>query len=176
MKRLAFALSLVAATAAASPLTAQTRNDGPWWDPAKTGTRSGSTDRVDDRGRIYDDRRDDRRVYDDRIYRDRDARNDGQWHRESRDRYGHVTYVRRRVTSSGDIVIERARRDQYGRMQIISRRVVDRNARNTRYDDRVYRGNTRNDRWEQNGGHDNGKHNGWYKDKNKNKNKNKGRR
>ena len=68
MKKIAFAFGLVAATAFAAPLAAQQRNDGPWWDPANTGTRT-SDRRADTRdGRIYDGR-----VYDSR-------RADGRWH------------------------------------------------------------------------------------------------
>ncbi|MDQ3242108.1 MAG: hypothetical protein M3Q09_00030 [Gemmatimonadota bacterium] len=163
MKRLAFVLSFAAAAALASPLAAQ-NNDGPWWDPGRNGSTSG---RVDDRnGTIYDNRG---------VYRDGNRnRADGQWHTDSRDRNGNMIYVRRRVNSNGDLVIERARRDRNGRFTIINRRVVDHNVRNDRvrsdrsdrrdddrWEDRDRDG--RNDRWEQNGGHDNGRHNGKYK-------------
>jgi hypothetical protein len=177
MKRLAFALGLVAATALAAPLAAQSRNDGPWWDPANTGTRSGTTDRVDNRsGTIYNDGR----VYDSRTA-------DGQWRRVSRDRNGNYIYVRTVRDRNGNVVQERARRDSRGRMVILDRRVVssarrsddrvydrnrnDRDRNNDGYEDGGY-GRDRNDRWDQNNGHDNGKHNGQYK----NKNKGKGRR
>ena len=177
MKRIAFALGLLAVTAAAAPLSAQSRNDGPWWDPANTGGRSGSSGRVDTRdGRIYNDGR----IYDSR-------RADGQWRREGRDRSGNIIYVRTRYDSNGNLIRERARRDTWGRYRVIDRRVIQyanrRNGRiyrdRDRNDDGWYDrdGRRRNDRWAQNNGHDNGKHTGWYKDKNKNKNnKNKGRR
>jgi len=166
MKRLAFALGLVAATAFAAPLAAQSRNDGPWWDPANTGTRSGSNDRVDNRtGTIYNDGR----VYDSRTA-------DGQWRRVSRDRNGNYIYVRTVRDRNGNVIQERARRDSGGRMVILDRRVVS-SARRTDnrvydrdrdgYDDRYERNRDRNDRWDQNNGHDNGKHNGHYKNKGK---------
>jgi len=170
MKRIAFSLGLVAATMAAAPLAAQSRNDGPWWDPANTGTRSGSSTRVDRDGRIYNDGRvnDNRGVYDSR-------RADGQWRRESRDRRGDVTYVRMRYDRSGNLIRERARRDRVGRFRIFDRDVIQTSRRNNRiyrdrdrddddddrWDDR--RGRSRNNRWAQNNGHDNGKHLGWYK-------------
>jgi hypothetical protein len=168
MKRIAFALGLVAATMTAAPLAAQQRNDGPWWDPANTGGRSGST-RVDTRdGRIYNDGR----VMDTR-------RADGQWRREGRDRSGNILYVRTRYDANGNLIQERARRDTFGRYRVVDRRVIQyANRRNDRRDndrnndgwyDRDGRG--RNDRWDQNNGHDNGKHNGQHKNKHKGKNK-----
>ena len=170
MKRITFALGLVAATAFAAPLAAQQRSDGPWWDPANTGTRSGSTGRVDTRdGRIYNDGR----IYDGRVY---DARRvDGQWRRVGRDRNGNMVYQRLRYDRNRNVVREAAVRDRSGRYRVFDRDIVQRASRrnNGDWDDRD--GRDRNDRWDQNNGHDNGKHNGWYKDKNKNKNKNKGR-
>lgn len=164
MKRITFALGLVVATALAAPLEAQSRNDGPWWDPANTGGRSGTDARVDDR-RV--DRRDGRIYNDGRIYDSRRA--DGRWHAEGRDRYGNIIYVRTRYDRNGNLIREVARRDRRGRYDVIQRRVIQSaNRRNDgRYDNR-----DRNDRWDQNDGHDNGRHNGKYK----NKNKNKGRR
>lgn len=165
MKRILFALGLVAATSVTAPLAAQTRNDGPWWDPSNTGTRTDS--RTDTRTR-------DGRVYNDgRIYDSRSA--DGQWHRVGRDRSGTYIYERRRYDSRGNLVLERARRDSRGRYTIVDRRVIQsanrRDGRygrdDDRYDDRYGRG--KNDRWDQNDGHDNGKHNGKYKNKNKGK-------
>ncbi len=164
MKKIAFALGLVAATAFAAPLAAQQRNDGPWWDPANTGTRTSG--RVDTRdGRIYDGRVSDSRT-----------RADGRWHAEGRDRSGNVIYVRTRYDNNGNLIREAARRDRLGRYNIIDRRVIQSaNRRNDRYDrDGRYDGRDRNDRWDQNNGHDNGKHKGQYK--NKGKNKGKGRR
>lgn len=169
MKRIALALGLVAATAMAAPLSAQSRNDGPWWDPANTGTRTDSRGRIDTRdgrihndGRIYDSRRDSRRA-------------DGRWHAASRDRRGNVIYVRTRYDSQRNVIREWATRDRLGRYRVIERRVIQSaNRRNDdRYDDRYddRRGRDRNDRWSQNNGRDNGKHSGWYKDKNKNKGK-----
>lgn len=170
MKRIAFALSLVAATAFAAPLAAQQRNDGPWWDPANTGTRTGNDGRVDTRdGRIYDGRVNDGRIYDQR-------RADGQWRREGRDRYGNVIYTRTRYDRNGNLIREAARRDRLGRYQIIDRRVIQTaNRRNDRYDNDNRYGRGKNDRWDQNGGHDNGKHSGWYKDKHKNKGRSNGK-
>lgn len=175
MKRTLFALGLVAATAFAAPLAAQSRNDGPWWDPANTGNRG--TDSRD--GRVYDDGR----IYDNgRVY---DSRNtDGRWRRVGRDRNGNYIYARNRYDSNRNLIQELARRDSYGRYRVYDRRVVQHaNRRNDRYDndrnndgweDRR-NGRDRNDRWDQNNGHDNGRHNGQYKNKNKNKGKN-GRR
>jgi hypothetical protein len=169
MKRLALAMGLVAAAAFAAPLAAQSRNDGPWYDPANTGTRSGSTARVDNRNGVYNDGR---------ISDSRTA--DGRWHRVN-DRNGNAYYVRTRYDSNGNLIQERATRNFLGQYRVVDRRVIqyarnsndryDRNGRNDRdgrYDDR----RDRNDRWDQNNGHDNGKHNGQYK----NKGKNKGRR
>ena len=173
MKRTLFALGIVAATLAAAPLAAQSRTDGPWWDPANTGNR-GTVDSRD--GRIYGDGR---------IYDSRSA--DGRWRRAGRDRNGNYVYARQRYDSNGNLVRELARRDSLGRYRVYDRRVVQyANRRNDRYDDRYdydrnndgyddrRHGRDRNDRWDQNNGHDNGKHNGQYK--NKNKNKGKGRR
>ena len=171
MKRIAFALGLVAATALAAPLAAQQRNDGPWWDPANTGTRT-ETSRD---GRVYDGRTRDGRIYDSR-------RADGRWHAQGRDRNGNIIYVRTRYDRNGNLIREAARRDRLGRYRVIDRRVIQSaNRRNDRWDDRRdrdddrwddrRRGRDRNDRWDQNGGHDNGKHNGWYKNKGKSKGK-----
>jgi hypothetical protein len=174
MKRLAFVMSLVAATAFAAPLAAQSSN-GPWWDPANTGSRG--TDSRND-GRIYDDGRvsNDGRIYDTR-------NTDGRWRRVGRDNRGNYIYARNRYDSNGNLVQELARRDTLGRYRVYDRRVVQyaRNSRNRGiydrdndrnndgYEDSRY-GRGKNDRWDQNNGHDNGKHNG------KNKNKNNGRR
>jgi hypothetical protein len=171
MKRITFAL--VAATLFAAPLAAQQRNDGPWWDPANTGSRSGSTERVDTRdGRIYDR---DGRIYDDRrVYDSR--RVDGQWRRVGRDRSGRTVYARTVRDRNHNVVREIAVRDRNGRYRVVDRDIVQRASRRNDGDwDRRANGRDRNDRWDQNNGHDNGKHSGWYKDKNKNKNKNKGR-
>jgi hypothetical protein len=151
MKRFVFALGLAAATAFAAPLAAQSRNDGPWWDPANTGSR-GTVDTRSRDGRIYDSRR-----------------ADGQWRRIGRDRNGDYVYERTRRERNGNVVLERARRDSLGRYRIIDRRVIQSDRRNDRYDDRYddRYGHGKNDRWDQNNGHDNGKHNGWYKNKGK---------
>jgi hypothetical protein len=154
MKRLTFALGLAAAAAFAAPLAAQSRSQGPWWDPANTGNRSGTVDSrngtVNNDGRIYDSRN-----------------TDGQWRRAGRDNSGNYIYVRNRYDSNGNLVQETARRDRLGRYQVINRRVVQyaNNRNNGRYDDR--NGRDRNDRWDQNNGHDNGRHNGQYKNKSK---------
>ena len=176
MKRLAFALSLVAATAFAAPLAAQSSN-GPWWDPANTGNRTDSRN-----GGVYNDGRvsNDGRIYDTR-------NTDGRWRRVGRDNRGNYIYARNRYDSNGNLVQELARRDTLGRYRVYDRRVVQyaRNNRNNRgvYDRDTDRNNdgyqdrydkNGNDRWAQNNGHDNGKHNGQYK--NKNKNQNNGRR
>ena len=174
MKRFAFALGLVAATAFAAPLAAQSRNDGPWWDPANTGNRGSTTTRD---GRVYDDGR----IYNDgRIY---DSRNtDGRWRRVGRDRNGNYIYARNRYDSNRNLIQELARRDTLGRYRVYDRRVIqyanrrgvydrrDNDRNNDGWDDR-YNGRDKNDRWDQNNGHDNGKHKGWYKNKNKGKNK-----
>jgi hypothetical protein len=169
MKRLTFALGLAAAAAFAAPLAAQSRSQGPWWDPANTGNRSGTVDSrngtVNNDGRIYDSRN-----------------TDGQWRRAGRDNSGNYIYVRNRYDSNGNLVQETARRDRLGRYQVINRRVVQyANSRNNRVYDRNDRrdndrnndgyydqnGRDRNDRWDQNNGHDNGRHNGQYKNKSK---------
>jgi len=157
MKRLTFALGLAAAAAFAAPLAAQSRSQGPWWDPANTGTRSGTVDSrnsgVYNNGRVYDSRN-----------------TAGQWRRVGRDNSGNYIYVRNRYDSNGNLIQETARRDRLGRYQVINRQVVQyansRNNRrdNDRWDDRND-GRDRNDRWDQNNGHDNGRHNGQYKNK-----------
>ncbi len=177
MKRFAFKLGLVAATAlAAAPLAAQSRNDGPWWDPGNTGGRTTSGD---NRGTVYG--------RNETVYGSRD---DGQWKQKGRDSRGNFIFVRRRTDRSGNVIEDRARRDTRGQFHIIDSRVVKYANRNDRriYDNRgVYDRNDRdgdrnndgyidqkvkngkNDRWDQNDGHDNGKHNGKYKNKGKNK-------
>ncbi len=176
MKRFAFAMSLVAATAFAAPLAAQSSN-GPWWDPSNTANRG-----TDSRnGGIYNDGRvsNDGRIYDSR-------NTDGRWRRVARDNRGNYIYARNRYDSNGNLVQELARRDTLGRYRVYDRRVVqyannrnnrgiyDRNRDNDRnndgYEDRARRSD-KNDRWDQNNGHDNGKHNGQYKNKNKNNGK-----
>jgi hypothetical protein len=168
MKRLTFALGLAAAAAFAAPLAAQSRSQGPWYDPANTGTRSGTVESRN--GQVYNDGR---------IY---DTRNtDGQWRRAGRDNSGNYLYVRNRYDSNGNLIQETARRDTLGRYRVISRQVVQSaNNRNNRNNRGVYnndrdndrnndgwedqgKGRDRNDRWDQNNGHDNGKHNGQYK-------------
>jgi len=175
MKRLAFALSLVAATAFAAPLAAQSSN-GPWWDPGNT--RNRSTDSRN--GGVYNDGRvsNDGRIYDTR-------NTDGRWRRVGRDNRGNYIYARNRYDSNGNLVQELARRDTLGRYRVYDRRVVQyaRNNRNGRgvydrdndrdndrnndgWEDNNRYGQGKNDRWDQNNGHDNGKHNGQYKNKN----------
>src|SRR6476659_6935902 len=164
MKRLAFALSLVAATAFAAPLAAQSSN-GPWWDPGNTGNRS-----TDSRnGGIYNDGRvsNDGRIYDTRS-------TDGRWRRVGRDNRGNYIYARNRYDSNGNLVQELARRDTLGRYRVYDRRVVqyarnnrngggvydrDNDRNNDGYEDNDRYGRGKNDRWDQNNGHDNGKHN-----------------
>lgn len=183
MKRIAFTLGLFAATSLAAPLAAQSGN-GPWWDPANTGNRGTADTRngtIHDRnGTVYDRNG---RVMDRRGTVYGSSRADGQWRRQGRDRNGNYIYVRTRYDASGNLVQERALRDTLGRYRVIDRRVIrnvndrrrdrdrDNDRNNDGWEDRRTR--DRNDRWEQNDGHDNGKHNGWYKDKNKDKNKGK---
>ena len=164
MKKITFALGLVAAAAFAAPMEAQSRSDGPWWDPANTGARTDTRDgRVNNDGRVNSDGR----IYDER-------RADGRWHTIGRDRSGNVIYQRTRRDSNGNLIRETARRDRLGRYQVLDRRVIQSaSRRNDRYDDR--NGRDRNDRWDQNDGHDNGKHNGQYKNKGKSNGKSKGR-
>ncbi|HEX2721576.1 MAG TPA: hypothetical protein VHM24_01560 [Gemmatimonadaceae bacterium] len=175
MKRFVFALGLVGATTFAAPLAAQSRNDGPWWDPSNTGSRQPADTRS---GTIYDR---DGGIYDRNGTISR-SRADGQWHRVGRDNSGNFVYARVRRDSNGRLIEERARRDTRGQYRVFDRRVLNSNTRgvydrdrnNDGYEDRTVRDSRvpdRNDRWEQNNGHDNGKHNGWYKNKNKNKNK-----
>ena len=171
MKRFALTLSLVAATAmAAAPLAAQTRGNGPWWDPGRTQpqTSGRNGDVYGNNGRV-DGRRNTQQA-------------DGVWRADSRDRNGNTIYVRTRYDSDGNLVREYATRNIIGRYSVIDRQVLGNNNNrgtygNNRgtYDQRgTYdRRNDRNsnDRWDQNNGHDNGRHNGRYKDKNKNKDK-----
>ncbi len=183
MKRFAFALSLVAATAmATAPLAAQTRTNGPWWDPGRTQTqtqgRNGGTV-YGNNGNVYG----------------RNTQADGVWRADSRDRNGHTIYVRTRYDSNGHLVREYATRNIIGRYSVIDRQVLSngnnrgtygnrgthdsggtygRRGNDSRRDDGDEddgysgRGNRNsNDRWDQSNGHDNGKHNGRYKNKNK---------
>jgi len=177
MKRFSFAMGLVAATMFAAPLAAQSRNDGPWWDPSNTGSR-GSVDTRN--GQVYDRNG---QIYDRNGNVYGSSRADGQWRRTStRDRNGNIIYVRTRRDSNGNVIQERARRSTRGQYQVIDRRVVSR-ASDRRNDGHVYGRNdndrnndgwedrrSKNDRWDQNNGHDNGRHNGKYKNK-KNKNR-----
>jgi len=159
MKRLAFALSLVAATAFAAPLAAQ----GPWYDPNGTGQRT-NQGRVDRNGNIYDNSG----VYNRGGY---DIPADGRWHRVGTDRQGRTIYMRERYDSYGNLVQEAATRNWLGQYHVIDSRVVSNARNNGRYDRGTYgnngrydsRGRDRNDRWDQNNGHDNGRHNGQYK-------------
>ena len=131
MKRIAFVFGLAAATAFAAPLAAQSRNDGPWYDPSNTGRTSGG--RVDSRDTRVDSR--DGRVYDSRVYNDRRA--DGQWRRAGRDRNGNTIYARTRYDSNRNIVREVAVRDRLGRYRVIDRDIVQyANRRDDRYDRR----------------------------------------
>ena len=171
MKRLAFALSLVAATAFAAPLAAQR----PWYDPNGTGQRT-NQGRVDRNGNIYDNGG----VYNRGGY---DIPADGRWHKVGTDRQGRTIYMRERYDSNGNLIQETATRNWLGQYSVLDRRVVSNARNNGRYDRGTYgrngtyerngrydsRGRDRNDRWDQNNGHDNGRHNGWYKNKGKNK-------
>ena len=164
MKRFAFALSLVAATAmAAAPLAAQTRNDGPWWDPGRTQTQTQGRNG----GTVYGN---------DRNVDGRNAQADGVWRATSRDRNGNTIYVRTRYDSNGNLVREWATRNIIGRYSVIDRRVVSNANNRGSYGNRgTYDRNSSrnsNDRWDQNNGHDNGKHKGQYKNKNKNRGRN----
>jgi hypothetical protein len=163
MKRLAFALSLVAATAFAAPLAAQ----GPWYDPTGTGQRT-NQGRVDRNGNIYNGG-----VYQNGRY---DVPADGRWYKMGTDRQGHTIYVRERYDSQGNLIQEAATRNWLGHYSVIDSRVVSYARNNGRYDRGTYGNNgrydgtygrDRNDRWDQNNGHDNGKHKGQYKNRNK---------
>ncbi|HUQ98607.1 MAG TPA: hypothetical protein VM166_04070 [Gemmatimonadaceae bacterium] len=117
MKRIAYTLSLVAATAmAAAPLAAQSGN-GPWWDPGRTQTRSSQGGSVYDRdGSVYSQQA------------------DGQWRADSRDRNGNTIYVRTRYDSDGRLVREWATRNIIGRYNVIDRQYLDdRRSDNGRY-------------------------------------------
>ncbi len=154
MKRLAFALSLIAAAAVAAPLAAQ----GPWYDPTGTGQHT-NQGRVDRNGSIYNGG-----VYQNGGY---NIPADGQWHRMGTDRQGRTIYMRERYDSYGNLIQEAATRNFLGHYSVIDSRVVAyaRNNNNGRYDRGVYDNNRRNsnDRWDRNNGHDNGRHNGQYK-------------
>jgi hypothetical protein len=166
MKRFAYTLGLVAATIlTAAPLAAQSGN-GPWWDPGRTQTRT--QPRTGQNGSVYG--------RDGNVY-GQNTQADGQWRAYSRDRNGNTIYMRTRYDSNGNLVREYATRNIIGRYNVIDRQVLSNN--NGQYGNRGNRGtydrvNT-NDRWDQNNGHDNGKHNGQYKNKNKNKNKDRDR-
>ncbi len=191
MKRIAFALSLVAATAmAAAPLAAQTRSNGPWWDPGRTQTQT----QPRNGGSVYGNNG--------HVYGQQNEHADGVWRAYSHDRNGNTVYMRTRYDSNGNLVREYATRNIIGRYSVIDRQVLGNNSNNNRgtYGRRGTYGNNQgtygnrrrdnegdddnnggysgrgnqdsNDRWDQNNGHDNGKHNGQYKNKNKNKNKN----
>lgn len=172
MKRIAYILSLVAATAmAAAPLAAQQSGNGPWWDPGRTQTRSGQN------GTVYGGQQNGS------VYGQQNTQADGQWRAYSRDRNGNTIYMRTRYDSNGNLVREYATRNIIGRYNVIDRQVLSNNngqygtygSQRGTYDTRgTYDPRNSNDRWDQNNGHDNGKHNGQYKNKNKNKNKGRG--
>jgi len=182
MKRFSFAMSLVAATMFAAPLAAQSRNTGPWWDPSNTAsrvdTRNGSV--YDRNGNVYDRNGN---VYDrnGNVVYSGNTPVDGKWHAAGRDRSGNNVYVRTRYDSNGNIVQEAAHRNILGRYSVFDSQVVrNANGNNTgvygrndrdRNNDGWEDGRARNDRWDQNNGHDNGRHNGRYKNKNKNSNR-----
>jgi len=174
MKRFAFVLSLVAATAmAAAPLAAQSSSNGPWWDPGRTqpqtSGRQGTVYGGHQNGSVYGQQQ--------------NQQADGVWRAYSRDRNGNTVYMRTRYDSNGNLVREYATRNIIGRYSVIDRQVLSNNNgqygnqhgtydRNGTYNNGTYdrRGNQNsNDRWDQNNGHDNGRHNGQYKNKNKNK-------
>ncbi|HEY8165938.1 MAG TPA: hypothetical protein VIF83_10345 [Gemmatimonadaceae bacterium] len=54
----------------------------------------------------------------------------GSWQVAGRDSYGRTIYVRRRVDSNGNVIIERARRNSLGQMVVIDRQVQSRGSRN----------------------------------------------
>jgi hypothetical protein len=160
---------------AAAPLAAQTRSNGPWWDPGRTQTttRNGGTVYGGRNGSVYG--------------RNGSVQADGVWRADSRDRNGNTIYVRTRYDSNGNLIREYATRNIIGRYSVIDRQVLSNgNSRGTygnrgsygtygnqsgrRGDDQDEddgygrRGDENsNDRWGQNNGHDNGRHNGWYK-------------
>jgi hypothetical protein len=108
MKRIAYTLSLVAATAlAAAPLAAQSGN-GPWWDPGRTQTRT-----TPQGGQVYGRNGS---VYD---------QADGQWRADGQDRNGNTVYVRTRYDSNGQLVREWATRNIIGRYNIIDRQYLN---------------------------------------------------
>ncbi|MEO5904581.1 MAG: hypothetical protein ABIQ55_11245 [Gemmatimonadaceae bacterium] len=171
MKRLAYVLSLVAATAmAAAPLAAQSSGNGPWWDPGRTQPETSGR-----HGTVYGGHQNGS------VHGQQNQQADGVWRAYSRDRNGNTVYMRTRYDSNGNLVREYATRNIIGRYSVIDRQVLSNNngdngqyghQRGT-YDTRgTYdrrRNDDRNDRWDQNNGHDNGKHNGRYKNKNKNR-------
>jgi hypothetical protein len=108
MKRIAYALSFVAAAAmAAAPLAAQSSN-GPWWDPGRTQTQTRG-------GTVYG--------RNSNVYGNQQA--DGQWRADSRDRNGNTIYVRTRYDSNGNLIREYATRNIIGRYNIISQQVLN---------------------------------------------------
>ncbi|MEP6509592.1 MAG: hypothetical protein ABJC63_15305 [Gemmatimonadales bacterium] len=162
MKRIAYVLGLVAATAmAVAPLAAQSSGNGPWWDPGRTQPQTSGR-----QGTVYGGRNG--TVHG----QQQNTQADGVWRAYSRDRSGNTVYMRTRYDSNGSLVREYATRNIIGRYSVIDRQVLSNNngqygnQRGT-YDRRTSQNS--NDRWDQNNGHDNGKHNGQYKNKNKNK-------
>ena len=174
MKRFAYLLSFVTATAiAAAPLAAQSSGNGPWWDPGRTQPQTSGR-----QGTVYGGRQSGN------VYGQNNIPADGKWRAYSRDRNGNTVYVRERYDSNGYLVREYATRNIIGRYNVIDRQVLNNNSnngqygnqrgtydRNGTYNNGTYdrRNQNSNDRWDQNNGHDNGKHNGQYKNKNKNK-------
>lgn len=164
MKRFAYVLGLVAATAiAAAPLAAQSTGNGPWWDPGRTQPQTSGRQQ----GTVYGGRNES--VYG----QQRNTQADGVWRAYSRDRNGNRVYMRTRYDSDGNLVREYATRNIIGRYSVIDRQVLSSNngqygtygnQRGT-YDRRTNQNS--NDRWDQNNGHDNGRHNGRYKNRNK---------
>lgn len=170
MKRIAYTLSLVAATAfAAAPLAAQQSGNGPWWDPGRTQPQTSGRS-----GQVYG--------RNGSVYGRQNTQADGVWRAYSTDRNGNTIYMRTRYDSNGNLVREYATRNIIGRYNVIDRQVLSSNNSNQRgtYDTRGTRGDDgddddgygnvrgnsgRNDRWSQNNGHDNGRHNGQYKNK-----------
>ncbi len=168
MKRFAFVLSLVAATAmAAAPLAAQSSN-GPWWDPGRTQPQTSGR-----QGTVYGGRQNGS-VYG----HQQSTQADGVWRAYSRDRSGNTVYMRTRYDSDGNLVREYATRNIIGRYSVIDRQVLsNNNGQYGQYGQHGTNGNrgtydrrtsqNSNDRWDQNNGHDNGRHNGQYKNKNR---------
>jgi hypothetical protein len=158
------------------------RTNCSWYDPNCTSSRNDDVyDRNGD-GRIDSrDRNTGCAWYDPNCVNTRSG-STGSWQVAGRDANGRTIYVRRRVDSNGNVIIERARRNSLGQMVVIDRQVQRSGSRNSggKYD-RVLNDRRRDDdydgddRWDRrdrdNDRYYDGKGKGKYKAKGKHKNR-----